>query len=119
MTYDSLENEPRQWESAGVSAIRHCHSSNWVKCSQTAADVCQHGNPVENREGWAKMLSLLLTGKPFQFPHPKFFNHLIAQVHPPLPVLLIPQIPEIFGLLSGLDFVPCTQGSMDIRTSPT
>lgn len=63
--------------------------------------------------------SLLLTGKPFQFPHTKFFNHLLAQVHSPLPVLPIPQIPEIFGLLSGLDFAPCTQGSMDIRTSPT
>lgn len=49
-------------------------------------------------------LLLLRCWLSFQFfPH-KFFSHLIAQIYPLLPVFPISQIPEISGLMSGLDF---------------
>ena len=39
----------------------------------------------------------------FQSPAPNSFNPLILQIYPLLPVTPIPQLPEMFGLLSALD----------------
>lgn len=73
----------------------------FINCSQWISVW----NPMESGEGWAKMLShAFKRWLSFQFFPPKFFNHLIAQIYHLLSALPTPQIPEIFGLLSGLDF---------------